>query len=194
MDPQQFELYVMPLLIFVARIFDVSLGTLRIILVARGQKGLAPLVGFFEILIWLTVITHVMQNLTHVGNFIGYAAGFATGNYVGIWLEARLAMGVSLLRVITRKRATDLVDYLRAAGHSVINVPADSSEGQVEIIFLPVRRKEIAELVEAVKRFNPTAMYTIEDVRDLSVGALAPAIAGKNNGLLNPFRSMRKAK
>ena len=193
METQTFELFVMPFLIFIARIFDVSLGTLRIILVSRGHRMLAPVIGFFEILIWLTVITHVMQNLTHWGNFLGYAAGFAAGNYIGILIEAKLAMGVALLRVITRKRASDLVDYLRAGGHSVINVPADSGEGPVEIIFLPVRRKEIASLVDAVKRFNPSAMYTIEDVRDLSAGALAP-LANRRGFGLRPFTYFRKSK
>ena len=193
MSPETFELFIMPLLIFLARICDVSLGTLRIILVSRGHRFLAPIIGFVEILIWVSVITHVMQNLDHWGNFIGYAAGFATGNYIGIILESKLAMGVVLLRIITRKRAVDLITYLRAGGHSVTNVAADSSEGPVEIIFLPVRRKEVEGLIDQVKKFNPTAMYTIEDVRDLSTGALPPMSNRRGFGI-RPFRYMRKSK
>ncbi len=192
MDPTTFELFVMPFIIFFARICDVSLGTLRIILVSRGYRKLAPLIGFFEIMIWLLVITHVMQNLTHIGNYLGYAAGYATGNYVGMLLESKLAMGTTLLRIITRKRAEDLIDYLRAGGHSVTNVPAQSNEGEVQIIFLPVRRKEIGDLIGSVKRFNPTAFYTVEDVRDLSTWALPPTEEVTGLRRLNMFRYMRK--
>lgn len=100
--------YILPFLIFLSRIFDVSLGTLRIIFVNRGMKYLAPLIGFFEVLIWLIVIGNVMKNIGSPINYIAYAAGFATGNFVGIYLEGKLAMGVILLRIITQKKPKNL--------------------------------------------------------------------------------------
>ncbi|HEV57052.1 MAG TPA: hypothetical protein ENN87_06090, partial [Phycisphaerales bacterium] len=92
----------LPVAIFVARICDVSVGTLRIIAVARGRRVAAAILGFFEVLIWITVISHVMQNLTNPWCYVAYAAGFATGNYVGIRIEQMLAMGQLVVRVITR--------------------------------------------------------------------------------------------
>ena len=164
--------YVLPILIFLSRIFDVTLGTLRIIFVNRGMRYLAPLIGFFEVLIWLIVISQIMQNLNSPINYIAYAAGFATGNYVGILIEQKLAMGITLIRIITRKKAPELLTDLRLKGYSVTNVPAQANSGEVEIIFLPARRKDIPQIIETVKIYNPNAVYTIEDLRHLSLGAL----------------------
>ncbi|HPA70469.1 MAG TPA: DUF5698 domain-containing protein, partial [Bacteroidales bacterium] len=83
----------LPLFIFLARIFDVSLGTLRIIFVTKGMRIIAPLVGFFEVLIWLLAISRIMQDLDNWVSYIAYAGGFATGNFVGMYLEERLAIG-----------------------------------------------------------------------------------------------------
>ena len=99
------SLIIIPLLIFVARIFDVTLGTIRIILVSRGVKIPAALLGFFEVLIWLIAIGRVMQNLNNVSNYIAYAGGFAMGNFVGIYIENKLAMGLLSIRVVTAKDA-----------------------------------------------------------------------------------------
>ncbi len=164
--------YLLPILIFLSRIFDVTLGTLRIIFVNRGMRHLAPLIGFFEVLIWLIVISQIMQNLNSPINYIAYAAGFATGNYVGILIEQKLAMGITLIRIITSRKATELLKDFRSKGYSVTNVPAVANSGKVEIIFLPVRRRDIDNIVDTVKIYNPNAFYTIEDVRHLSYGAI----------------------
>jgi uncharacterized protein YebE (UPF0316 family) len=162
--------YVLPLVIFLSRIFDVTLGTIRIIFVNRGMRYLAPFVGFFEVLVWLVVISQIMQNISSPINYIAYAAGFATGNFVGIFLEQKLAMGITLIRIITRKDATELIADFRSRGFRVTHVPAEANSGPVEIIFLPVRRKEIRNVVKDIKAHNPNAVYTIEDVRAVSSG------------------------
>jgi len=162
----------LPILIFLSRILDVSLGTIRIIFVSKGMKYLAPIIGFFEVLIWLIVIGQIMKNLTNPINYIAYAGGFAMGNFVGIYLENKLAMGILLLRIITRKKAKELIEYFRADGYNVTRSPAQSNEGNVDIIYLPVRRKEIKNAVDMVKVFNPNAIYTISDVRTVSKGAI----------------------
>lgn len=166
------EFILVPSLIFLSRILDVTLGTLRIIFVSKGMRFLAPLIGFFEVLIWLVVIGQVMQNLDHYINYLAYAGGFAAGNLVGILLEQRLAMGISLLRVITRTRAGQLISHLRDLGFTVTNVPAQTNDGEVEVIFLPIPRKQNAYVIDIVKRFNPKALYTLEEVKSISYGAL----------------------
>ena len=102
----------LPFLIFAARVLDVSLGTVRVIFVSRGLKYLAPLVGFFEILIWLLAIGQIMKNLSNPACYIAYAAGFAMGNFVGICVAERLSLGVVLIRVVTKKDALPLVQVL----------------------------------------------------------------------------------
>jgi uncharacterized protein YebE (UPF0316 family) len=165
-----FKWVVLPLLIFFARILDVSLGTLRIIFVSRGLKYLAPLVGFFEVLIWLLAIRVIMQNLNNFACYIAYAAGFATGNFVGIFIEKRLAIGNLIIRVITRKDATPLIEHLRSRGYGVTSIKAEGSEGDVHIIFLIIKRHNLEAITGIIKDFNPNAFYTVEDVRLVSKG------------------------
>jgi uncharacterized protein YebE (UPF0316 family) len=109
-------------------------------------------------------IGQIMKNLNNPINYIAYATGFAMGNYVGILIENKLAMGVSMIRVITRKDATALVDYLQKSGYTTTNVDAEGNGGIVKIIFTVIRRKEISNVVEQIKKFNPNAFYTIEEV------------------------------
>ena len=167
-----FQYIILPILIFLSRIVDVSLGTLRIIFVSKGLKYLAPLIGFFEVLIWLIVIGQIMTNLTNPINYIAYASGFAMGNFVGIYLENKLALGTLLLRIITQKKAKELIQYFRAGGYKLTNITAESNVGEVDIIYFPVRRKEVKSIIAMIKVFNPNAIYTISDVRMISRGAL----------------------
>ncbi len=166
------NLIILPALIFFSRICDVTLGTLRIIFVSKGLKVVAPIIGFFEVLIWLVVISQVMQNISQWWNYLAYAGGFATGNFVGMWIESRMAMGISLVRIITRTNAEGLISTLRFAGYRVTNVSAMNNDGKVEVIFLPIRRKEIEAVIDVVKEYNPKALYTVEEVKSLSAGAL----------------------
>ena len=169
-DQEHLRQFLLPVLIFFIRIIDVSLGTMRIIFVSRGMKILSVFFGFIEVLIWLFAIGQIMQNLTNVTNYIAYAAGFASGNFVGIYLESRLAVGFLLLRIITEKDATDLTDYLRSEDFGVTTVAARGLSGKVRIIFSVIKRKDLKDLLSAVQKFNPHAFISIEDVRSVSHG------------------------
>lgn len=186
-----------PLLIFFSRILDVSLGTLRIIFVSKGMRYLAPLIGFFEVLIWLIVISHIMQKMSSPIYYFAYAAGFAAGNYFGIFLENRLAMGYTFLRIITRTGAKELIVNLRELNYRVTHVPAIANSGKVEVIFLPTRRKEIPKLVKIVNQFNPNAIFTIEDMRGVSEDTLPnlPFARKRKKSIFNRlYRFKRKGK
>jgi uncharacterized protein YebE (UPF0316 family) len=149
---------------------DVPIGTLRLIFLAKGKKVLVPVLGFFEVLLWLIVITKVVQNIDKPQYYIAYALGFAAGNWVGMLIEQKLAVGTVLIRIITAKPALTLVDSLRESGFAVTDVPAFGAGGQVNVIFTVVKRKEIADIVEKIKEFNPQAFYTIEDIGFASKG------------------------
>jgi len=161
---------IIPLLICLARIVDVSLGTLRIIFVSRGMKIFAAFLGFFEVLIWLLAIGQIMKNLTHVGNYFAYATGFAIGNYLGIILEEKLAIGKIAVRIITNRDASELVSFLRSNNFSVTVVDAEGSSGPVNLVFTVIRRAQLPSLKAHIKRFNPQAFYTVEDVRFVAGG------------------------
>ncbi len=155
----------LPLFIFFARIMDVSLGTLRIIFTTKGIKKMAPIFGFFEILIWLLAISRIMQNLDNWVCYLAYAAGFATGTYIGILLEEKLAIGHEMIRVITRKDATQLIETLRSKGYGVTAVRAQGIEGEVAVIYIIARRSMIQEVLDEINVFNPRAFYTVESIK-----------------------------
>ncbi|MEE4243470.1 MAG: DUF2179 domain-containing protein [Desulfopila sp.] len=157
--------FVLPALVFCARILDVSIGTLRIIVVSKGLKNFAAVLGFFESLIWLIAVAQVMQNLTSWQTYVAFALGFAAGNYVGVVLEERIALGNLLIRIITLREADELVKVLWREGYGVTSVDATGESGPVKVIFSITRRKNLAKIIGIIKKYNPNAFYTIEDMR-----------------------------
>lgn len=183
-----------PALIFLARIIDVTIGTLRIIFVSKGLKMLAPILGFFESLFFLIAITQIIQNVTHAGGYIGFAAGFAAGNYVGIWLEEQLAMGLLMVQVITRKNAANLIDHLRGDGFGVTTVPAHGSRGPVSIIYTIIKRGDLEHVEDIIKCYNPRAFYSIEEVKGGREIILPPTEPHYKKTLRKPMAKIRKRK
>lgn len=165
-----FAYIIIPLLICLARIVDVSLGTMRIILVSKGAKIIAPILGFFEILIWLVAIGQVMQNLTNVMNYFAYALGFALGNYIGILIEQKLAIGMVVVRIITATDASELIDYMKSANFGVTVIDAEGANGPVHLVFTVIKRSLVPILISHINKFNSKAFYSIEDVRFVSEG------------------------
>jgi uncharacterized protein YebE (UPF0316 family) len=159
---------ILPLLIFLARFTDVSLGTLRIMFIARGKKKIAPLLGFFEVLIWLVAISQIMKNLNNVACYIAWAGGFATGNYVGILIEERIAIGLQVVRIITPKPAQALIATLREKGFGVTSLDAHGALGDVNLLFTIIRRRDLKEISTLILEFDPTAFYSVEDIRSAS--------------------------
>ncbi|MFC1676725.1 DUF2179 domain-containing protein [Planctomycetota bacterium] len=185
---------ILPLLIFLARVADVSIGTIRLIFISRGLKYLAPLVGFFEILIWLLAIGQIMKNLSNPACYVAYAGGFAMGNFVGMWIAERLSLGVVLIRVVTKKDAAELVEYLKSADYGVTSVDGHGATGQVKVVFTIVPRREVKRVVDLIKKFNPNAFYTIEEVGFVEKGVLPPRQISGFTGFLKFFRPFRKGK
>ena len=153
------------LTIFLARIVDVSLGTLRIIFLTRGMKYMAALLGFAESLIWIIAISQIMNNVNNVFAYFAFAAGFASGNVVGIWLEEKIALGCLVVRIITSRESGALLAGLRSSNFSVTNIDAEGEHGQVDLLFTIVRRKELSKVTALIRKYDPAATYTIEDVR-----------------------------
>jgi uncharacterized protein YebE (UPF0316 family) len=163
-------LVITPLLILCARLCDVSLATVRIILVSRGMKKVAPFVGFFEALIWLLAISQVMQHLDHWINYVAYAGGFAAGTWLGISIESRLALGLLSVRIITPEDASDLIGHLRAQHFGVTDFAARGVSGNVRLIFMVIQRKNLDKVMRIVRDFHPKAFVSISDVRSVSAG------------------------
>jgi uncharacterized protein YebE (UPF0316 family) len=168
MDTWIFDYLILPLLIFLARIVDVSMDTIRLIFIARGFKKMAPIIGFFQVLIWIITITRIMANLDNWTCYVAYAAGFAAGNFTGMLLEERLALGIEMIRVITQRKADNLIDILRRNGFPVTTVNASGSFGDVSVLYIIISRKHINQVLDLIRQYNPRAFYTIEDIRFVS--------------------------
>jgi len=175
LNSEIFKFVVLPLIIFSTRICDVTLDTLRIIYVSRGIKILAASIGFFEVLIWLFAITQIFKNLTNPFCYIAYAGGFAMGNYVGILIEERMAIGTVVVRIIAQKNAAELIELLKNEGYGVTHVDAQGALGPVKIIFTIVKRKNIEHVLEIIQSSSPQAFFTIEDVRSVRAGVFQPS-------------------
>lgn len=161
----QYSIIIIPVLIFCARIIDVTFGTVRIIFISRGLRMLASILGFLEVIIWLSAIRAIMANLDSPVNFIAYGAGFAVGNYVGISIENKISIGTVMIRIITQQDAKMLIRYLREHGFGVTCANAQGGTGPVQVVFSVIPRSQVDTMRDIIRRFNPKAFYTIEDVR-----------------------------
>jgi uncharacterized protein YebE (UPF0316 family) len=158
----------LPLLIFAARIFDVSCGTFRTICIVRGLGLLAATIGFFEVLAWLGAVSIVVHHLNRPLNVLGYAAGFATGNYIGMWLESKLALGNQVVRLLSRDTTHRLADQLREAGFIVTELAGHGRDIPVTICFVAVTRRNVRALIGLAKKIDPGVLVTVEDVREMN--------------------------
>lgn len=192
LQSEWFVLYGIPVLIALARITDVSIGTLRIIFVAKGLRYLAPILGFFEVSIWLAAISQVMNNLTNLTNFFAYALGFSLGNYLGMYIETRLALGMVVVRIITKRDSHELVASLRAMGYSVTVADAQGNTGAVNIIFTVIKRADIKKVTPLILEHNPQAVYSIEDVRHASDPSFPVKSPRASKGFSQLLRGLRK--
>lgn len=160
----------LPILIFLSRIMDQSIGTMRLIFVSKGYRHIAPILGFFEVIIWLLAVTQVLKHLTNPMSYIAYGAGFAMGNYVGIRLEEKISIGTVLIRIVPKKDTSDLVNHLREVGFGVTTVAAEGAKGPVQIIFTIIKRNNIHTAIKIINHYNPNAFYTIEEVKSVKEG------------------------
>jgi uncharacterized protein YebE (UPF0316 family) len=160
----------LPVLVFFAETCVVTLSTVRTIFVARGWKSLAPFLGFFEVSIWLFAIAQVMQNLTSPSCYIAFAGGFSLGNFLGVFIEQKLALGNVVVHITLRESASGLIDSLKQAGYGVTALDAQGATGRVQVIFSVIKRKELTKVVAIIKGCEPKAFYSVNDLQIAAEG------------------------
>ena len=169
-DTEMFRWVVLPILIFIARTMDVTLGTLRNVFISKGFRNIVPFIGFVEVSIWLISIRQVMQHLDTWVCYVGFAGGFAMGTYVGLMIESRLALGLQVLRIITPSNWEPLVNALQRLDIGITLIDGQGAKGPVKMIFTIVKRKDVLKVREIITEVNPNAFYTIEDIRIANQG------------------------
>jgi uncharacterized protein YebE (UPF0316 family) len=163
-------IFSLPVLVFFAETCVVTLATIRTIFIARGWKTPAATLGFFEVSIWLFAIAQVMQHLSNPGCFLAFAGGFALGNYLGVLIEQKLALGNVVVHVMSRKQ--DLMDSLRWAGFGVTALDAIGAKGPVRALLTVVPRAELDRLLSIIKSHDRKAFYSVGDLRSAAEGIL----------------------
>jgi uncharacterized protein YebE (UPF0316 family) len=168
-----FNWIVLPLLICISRLGDVTLATLRHIFVSKGYKKIVPFLGFFEVLIWLIAMRQVFSNLNNVACFIAWAGGFALGTYCGMLIEEKLALGMQIIRIITDKDPSDMIEQFKKLKQGVTVVNGEGSQGPVKLVFTVVNRVHKKQIIDIIHEHNPNAFYSIEDVKSSSHGVFS---------------------
>ena len=171
--------FLLPLVIVCLRIIDVSIGTVRMILVIRGRRLYAAVLGFFEVIVWLTAITGILSHITNLLNVLAYGVGFSLGNVVGMLIESKMAVGQQVIRFISTEEGDRIIRTLRARGFGVTEVVASGREGPVGLGFIIVSRKKVPEVVDTISGIDPAAVVTIGDVRQSNIVDYHRVMGGK---------------
>ncbi len=182
----------LPLLIFAAELSVVTAGTVRTIAVARGMKRLAPVLGLVEVSIWLYAIGAVMNHLSDPACYVAYAAGFSLGNFLGVFLEGKLALGNLFVRVITPRDTAGLIAGLQAAGYGVTTVDARGATGPVRIVLTVIKRKDWEGVRGIILAFDPKVFYSVDDIQSAARGVF-PAAGRRARALLPGMPSYQRA-
>ncbi len=173
MDFDYFSWIILPILIFISRLGDVTMATLRHIFISKGFKKIVPILGFFEVLIWLVAMRQVFSHLDNAACFIAWAAGFSAGTYLGMYIDERLAMGAQIIRIITNESIEELTDALKNNHQGVTIVDGKGAMRPVKLIFTIVKRANKKEVLTLIETHAPNAFYSIEDVRSSHQGVFS---------------------
>ncbi len=163
------------LVIFGLRICDVSLGTIRMMVSIQGRRYMAAAIAFVEVSIFVVAIGKVVGQLDNWVNVVAYSGGFSCGTMLGIVLEARLALGNRIVRVITHRQNDRLVDALREAGFGVTRVVGEGKDGTVYMLFSVLPRKTLERYFAIVRELAPKAFISVEEAREILHGHLPVA-------------------
>ncbi len=185
---------IMPILICLSRMLDVSIGTVRVIFVSKGLKNIAPILGFFEVLIWIVVVSQVMKNLSNPLYYIAYAGGFAIGTFIGLNIDEKLSIGMVSIRIITDEKTEEIMKVLRSKNFGVTRLRGEGAYGEVDFLFTIADRIHIKDVTNTIKKIDPDIFYEIEDIRSLSDSGIFPATRANRQFLMQAFRPHRKGK
>ncbi|MFO0930850.1 MAG: DUF5698 domain-containing protein [Gemmataceae bacterium] len=188
------EMPYLPAFIFVAEMCVVTICTLRTIFIARGMKYVAPVLGFFEVSIWLFAIGEVMKNLADARCSLAFAGGFTLGTFLGILIEQRLALGSVVVRTITNRDAAPLLEMLRAANYGVTCLNGQGAKGPVQVVFTVVPRRQLGDVVAMLKGFDPNVFYSVDALQAAEAGVTPAARRALPvpTFLLSPLRAIAR--
>lgn len=185
---------VIPILIFLSRILDVGLGTVRVVVVNKGLRVLASVIGFFEISVWLIAVRQILTSMDNPVWFLAYAAGFAAGTYVGVVITDRLSLGKVLVRIMTKKNPRALIADLKENNFGVTVTKTEEKYSKGQLILSVIESKKLPVLVKIIHKHNPRAFFSVEEIKKASGGYFAPALKPPRPALFRMGGIARKGK
>ncbi|MDI9567385.1 MAG: DUF2179 domain-containing protein [Bacillota bacterium] len=157
-------------LIFAARVLDMSMATIRLLLLVRGKRFQAAVIGFFEVLIYILALNMELNNLDNIFNLLVYSLGFAAGNYVGSYVEEKMALGHATVQVIPKEKDEDMAAELRKLGYGVTVVTGSGREGPRRILIITIKRKSLPELMRVIDELDRDSFVTVMDTQFIHGG------------------------
>ncbi|MFY9603930.1 MAG: DUF2179 domain-containing protein [bacterium] len=157
-------------LIFAARVLDMSMATIRLLLLVRGKRFQAAVIGFFEVLIYILALNMVVNNLDNIFNLLVYSLGFAAGNYVGSYVEEKMALGHATVQVIPKEKDEDMAAELRKLGYGVTVITGSGREGPRRILIITIKRKSLPELMRVIDELDRDSFVTVMDTQFIHGG------------------------
>jgi uncharacterized protein YebE (UPF0316 family) len=161
---------------------------MRIIFISQGKRNLAPILGFIEVFIWITVVSQIVHSAQNILAYLAYAAGFATGNYIGMYIESRIAIGTQVILAIVQDRSDELADSLHASGFGVTCVDGKGANGLVKLVYTIVPRRHLEQVLSIIHDVHPRAFLSIQDIRSTQEGVF-PIPTSTQMGLFFPRKS-----
>ena len=161
------------LFIFFARVADVSLGTLRMLMLVKGRRLPSAFIGFFEVIIYVVAFNAILGSLDNLGNLLAYALGFASGNYIGGMVEEKLAFGIQSAQIITMKEPLNLACRLRELGYGVTIIEGSGRTGTQFLLQTLVERKHMHELSKVVDEWDRDNFMIVTDARSYQGGTVS---------------------
>jgi len=159
------DMVISGLIIFFCRMTDVTLGTIRMIMIVRGKAALAALIGFVEVSIFILAISHVVNNIGNVFNLLGYSGGFALGCFLGVRVENKIAPGFTHVQIVSTTLGRELADILRRRGFGVTEIAGKGIDGRVDILTIVAKRRDINEIIQTTKKYDREAFIWVDDTR-----------------------------
>lgn len=162
----------LPALIFLARLADVTVATVKLMFVVNNARKMAAILGFFEALITIMALSRIMQDASNLLAFVMYAAGFASGTYVGMWIESKMAYGSVLIRIISKEMPEELFQYLSEKKYNFSLVDGYDAFGNTRVLFTVCKRSNTQDMLNHLEQIAPQALYTVESVKQASLNLI----------------------
>lgn len=162
--------WILPLVIFLGRLCDVPLSTLRIMFVARGERKLAPVIGFIEVFIWIVVISQVLSRANSMISYVSYAGGFAAGTYFGVIIEEKLALGFYKYRIYVKGSGLELMKLLKKYNFGATIFHGQGARASVNVVEAIISRKNKNTVEKIIQNFEPKAFVVVQEIKDKSFG------------------------